>query len=247
MADPLLLAYLCLCFLAAGAIKGAVGMGLPTASIALLTLVLDPRQAIATLLIPMLVTNAWQVWRMGQIRAASRRYLPFALAMGTGVWITVAYSATAPDRLLFATLALALLIFVATNANRWAPSIPDRADRPAQIGFGAIAGIMGGLTAVWAPPMAIYLGSRQVSKDEFVRACGLLIFLGSLPLIAGYLSNGLMTSKDLILSSAMLIPAMAGFALGESARARLSELSFKKLLLIVFTIMALNLLRKAFL
>lgn len=245
MPDGGLLIYIALCFLIAGSIKGAVGMGLPTASIALMTLAIDPRRAIAILLIPMAVTNAWQVYRMGEIGPAFRRYLPFILTLMTGVWLSVTLSAGAPDRLLFALLGLALLMFVGVSASRVTLSIPDRHDRTAQIGTGSIAGLIGGVTSVWAPPMAIYLAARHVTKDEFVRASGLLIFLGSLPLIAGYVRQGILTAEATLLSTAMLIPAMAGFALGEAARHHLSETGFRKLLLVVFAIMGLNLLRKA--
>ena len=245
MPDGGLLFYISLCFLIAGSIKGAVGMGLPTASIALMTLAIDPRRAIAILLIPMAVTNAWQVWRMGQIGPAFRRYLPFSIALMSGVWLSVTLSADAPDHLLFGLLGLALLMFVAVSTSKFAPDIPDKHDTAAQIGTGSVAGLIGGVTSVWAPPMAIYLAARKVTKDEFVRASGLLIFLGSLPLIAGYARQGILTAEATLLSAAMLLPAMVGFALGEAARNHLSETGFRKLLLIFFTLMGLNLLRKA--
>ena len=245
LADAPIFLYLCFCFLAAGTIKGAVGMGLPTTSIALMTLTFDPRRAIALLLIPMLVTNAWQVYRMGDISGAFRRYLPFILTLVIGVWLSVTLSVNAPDRLLFGLLGVALLFFVLVTATKLAIAIPDQHDRPAQIGFGAVAGMIGGVTSVWAPPMAIYLASRRVAKDEFVRASGLLIFLGGLPLIAGYFRNGIMTRETATLSAIMLLPAMAGFALGERARRHMSEDVFRKLLLVVFFFMGLNLLRRA--
>ena len=81
---------------------------------------------------------------------------------------------------------------------------------------------MGGLTAVWAPPLAIYLAARQADKDEFVRASGLLILLGSLPLAASYVAQGLMTGWLALLSGAMILPALIGFTAGEALRARLS-------------------------
>ena len=245
MADVPLFLYLCFCFLAAGSIKGAFGIGLPTASIALMTLAIDPRRAIAILLIPMIVTNAWQVYRMGQISAAFRRYLPFIIPLTAGVWLSVTLSASAPDRLLFGLLGLVLIIFVAVNGSGWAPRVSDRHDRAAQLSFGSMAGLMGGVTSVWAPPMAIYLATRNASKDEFVRASGLLILLGSLPLMAGYLRQGALNVETATLSVLMLVPALLGFTAGERARAHMSETGFRKVLLLVFLIMGLNLLRRA--
>ena len=47
-------------FFLAGAIKGIVGLGLPTVSLVLLTLVFDLKSAMAMIIIPSLITNIWQ-------------------------------------------------------------------------------------------------------------------------------------------------------------------------------------------
>ena len=245
MNDPLILSLIVISFLLAGTIKGAVGMGLPTAAMGLMTLVLDPRTAIALILMPMLLSNAWQVYRSGDTLRAMRRYLPLALALMVGVGGTVSLSGSAPDRLLLGMLGVSLLIFVAVNASRWAPRITAARDRPVQIATGAIAGVMGGLTSVWAPPMAVYLAAKKVDKDEFVRASGLLIFLGSLPLTIGYLRQGTLTRELAFVSFFLLIPTFAGFAFGERLRSRFSEAGFRRALLLVFALMGLNLIRRA--
>ena len=48
-------------FLAAGFVKGAIGLGLPTIGMALMTLLLAPAEAAALLLLPNLVTNLVQM------------------------------------------------------------------------------------------------------------------------------------------------------------------------------------------
>lgn len=245
MSEPPILGLIAISFLIAGTVKGAVGMGLPTAAMGLMTLALDPRTAISLILMPMLLSNAWQVYRSGDTLRAMRSYLPLALALMIGVGVTVSLSGSAPDRLLLAMLGVSLLVFVAVNASRWAPRITAAQDRPAQIVTGGIAGIMGGLTSVWAPPMAVYLAARQVDKNEFVRASGLLIFLGSLPLALGYMRQGFLTRELALVSLVMLIPTFAGFAFGERLRSRFSETGFRRMLLLVFALMALNLIRRA--
>ena len=246
MSDPTTLVLLAAIFLLAGTVKGAVGLGLPTTALALMTLTLAPRTAIALILVPMVLSNAWQVYRSGDGLGAFHRYLPFTLTLMLGVGITVHLAAEAPDRALYAMLGIAILTFVAVNATPWAPHVPDRLDRPAQIIAGSIAGIIGGITSVWAPPMALYLAARQTPKDEFVRASGLLIFFGSLPLAWGYIAQGYMTWTTTVTSTALLIPTIAGFALGERLRGHLSEKGFRTFLMVVFALMGLNLLRRAF-
>lgn len=245
--DPILLSlFLFAVFLTAGAIKGAVGMGLPTTALGLMTLLLDPRLAIALMLIPMLVSNGWQVHRSGDTARALGTYRPFAIALVVLVAVTVLVTADVPDRLLMAGLGLAILVFIFVTATRWAPPIADRHDRAAQVVSGTTAGVMGGLIGVWAPPLAVYLAARNTQKEEFVRASGLLIFLGSVPLALGYIWQGVLTVQLGLVGAALLVPTFAGFRLGEITRHKLSESAFRRLLLWVFFFMALNLLRRAF-
>ena len=57
MADPALLALIAATFLLAGAVKGVIGLGLPTVSLGILTAALDLPTAMALLLVPSLATN----------------------------------------------------------------------------------------------------------------------------------------------------------------------------------------------
>lgn len=232
-------------FIIAGTVKGLSGVGLPTTAIALMTLLVDPRTAIAIVLFPMIVTNSWQVWRMGDIRAAMWRYRWFAGLLMIGVWITTQFAAQASDRLIFGVTGGVIIVFVAVNLRLKLPPLPDRLDTAAQLGFGAIAGVLGGLTAIWAPPLAIYLAARNTEKDEFVRGTGLLIFLGSVPLFLGYLSENLLTLHLATFSAIMILPALAGFTMGERLRRKLDQNQFRRILLYVFLVLGLNLIRRA--
>ena len=68
-------------FLLAGIIKGLIGIGLPTAAVGILSQVIDPRVAIALMVFPSLISNAWQVWRMGGLAGALRRYWVFLVML----------------------------------------------------------------------------------------------------------------------------------------------------------------------
>ena len=47
-------------FFLAGLVKGIIGLGLPTISLALLTIATDLPTSMALLLVPSLITNVWQ-------------------------------------------------------------------------------------------------------------------------------------------------------------------------------------------
>lgn len=231
-------------FLIAGSIKGLVGIGLPTASVSMLTLIVDPRVAIALVLGPMVFSNAWQVWQMGQIQRALRDYRIFAVALAVGVFVTVLLSAEVSDRVIYLALGVSIVSFSVLNLRFEIPAMPPRFDGAAQLIFGSMAGVLGGLSGVWAAPMIVYLTARQVPKDEFVRATGMLIFIGSLPLVAGYVQKGLMTPELALMSAVMVVPTLIGFGLGARLRNTLSNERFRRVLLYVFLLLGLNLLRK---
>lgn len=232
-------------FLVAGTVKGTVGLGLPTTAIGLMTLVVAPRTAIVMTLLPMLLANAWQVFRMGGILATARRFGVFGVTLMLGVGVTTLLAAQASDRLIYGMLGGVIVLFATVNLAVTVPPLPARFDRPAQVVFGILAGIMGGITAVWAPPMAIYLTAMQVPKDDFVRATGLLIFLGCLPLVWGYWVTGQMTGPLMGLSALMMVPTLLGFSLGERLRRGMDQARFRKVFLWIFLILGLNLIRRA--
>lgn len=232
-------------FLVAGSIKGLSGIGLPTAAIALMTLFLDPRTAIALVLFPMVGSNAWQLYRGGHLIRTMRGYAPMAVVLFLGVGFTAFATQNVPDRGLLAALGIVILIFVAVSWKGLVPALPIHHDRSAQIIFGIFAGVIGGMTAGWGAPLAMYLSTKRVDKDEFVRASGFLIFVGSLPLCYAYIKIGFMTGPLASLSAAMLVPTLIGFSLGEVLRRRLSGDGFRNATLILFVFLGLNLIRRA--
>ena len=232
-------------FLTAGTIKGIAGIGLPTAAIAFMTLFIDPRSAIALVLFPMVGSNLWQMLRGGHLRRTMRRYLPFATVLFFGVGVTAFATQGASDRALLAILGVVVLIFVAVSWKGLVPPITAKFDTVSQIGFALFAGLIGGMTAAWGPPMAMYLATKQVDKDEFVRATGFMITVGSLPLIMAYAQLGFMTGPLAGISAAMLVPTLIGFSIGELVRKRLSLRAFRRAILILFVLLGLNLIRRA--
>ncbi len=84
-----------------------------------------------------------------------------------------------------------------------------------------------------------------MEREEFVRATGLLITLGSVPLLYSYVVQGLFTGPLALTSAAMIAPALAGFAIGEALRKRLSPEKFRMVLMLLFLVMGANLLRRA--
>lgn len=232
-------------FLVAGTIKGAVGIGLPTASIGIMTQAIDPRIAIALVVFPIIVSNFWQVLRMGETLRAVRDYWLLAASLMVVLWLTTSVTAAVSQTTLMIVVGTVIIIFAVSSLALSPPVLPDRFNRIGQFAAGIAAGALGGLTSIWSPPLVTYFIARRLDKDEFIRASGLLIFLGSLPLCIGFWQEGLLNGPNALLSAAMVVPALIGFQVGEVLRRKIRADRFQIVVLVVFLLMGLNVIRKA--
>lgn len=240
-----IMAVAALALFVAGTIKGFVGLGLPTVGIALMTLTIDPRAAISLILIPMLISNIWQTSRGGGVGVLVLKYWRFSVVLFVAVGLTVWMTQDASDQALLFCLGIILIVFAIMNWRRMVPAVPATFERPFEIVLAGLAGVIGGMTAGWAAPVAIYLTTKRVTPNEFVQASGLLICVGSLPLIGTYIAVGHTDLKMTTASFLLTAPTLAGFAIGEHFRKRTDPEVFKSALLLLFFGLGLNLLYKA--
>ena len=74
-------------FLLAGIVKGVIGLGLPTVSLAVLSIAINLPTAMALLLVPSFVTNFWQALVGGNGKLILTRIWPFLLMATVTVWV----------------------------------------------------------------------------------------------------------------------------------------------------------------
>lgn len=236
-----------LVFLGAGTIKGAIGIGLPTTVISILSQFVDPRIAIALGVMPMLLSNIWQMHREGDGAATIRRFWPFGAALFTCLFLASLFAADFDATTLMLITGVSIVLFSATSLVKLPPPLPKKWELPAMITSGAAGGAMGGLTGLWSPPLVILLLAMRLEKTEYIRAFGFLLVIGAIPLLGGYLVNGLMTRELFLVSMIMVIPTLVGFAVGEKIRSRMDTSRYQKAVLVFFLLMGLNLIRKVWL
>lgn len=246
MTTEILIVAFCV-FLFAGVIKGTIGIGLPTITISTMTQFVDPRVAIAFLLLPALVTNSWQIYRGGRVMHCIKNLWPFGLTLMSVLFVVTFFAPNVPVDYLVAGIGVMVVLWTVSSLIKAPAEIPAHLDRPVQFVAGIIAGITGGLTAIWSPPMVMYLQARHLDKNDFVAFTGFLILCGTVPLALGYLLNGLLTRELAFGSALMILPTIGGFAIGERLRERLNGKQFQRFVLVIFCIMGLNLIRRALL
>lgn len=244
VADPGLLVLIALIFVLAGTIKGTVGIGLPTASVGMMSQVIDPRIAISLVVFPSLLSNVWQIWRSGQLGETLWRFRVYLISIVIVIAVVSRQTGAIPTATLMTVLGCVIVLFSASSLAWAPPRLPPGWDRTGQLVSGVASGLLGGLTAIWAPPMVTYLMAARVERDAFVRASGVMIFVGTVPLIAGFWTSGLITGPGAMVSIALTVPALIGFAIGERLRRLLDVEQFRRVVLVVFLLMGLNLIRR---
>ena len=226
-------------FLFAGAVKGFLGIGLPTTAMALLTLVIEPTTAISLLAVSIIATNGAQYVRCDSPRYIAKKYWLFGLSIIISIFFTSLIILSIPTKVLMISIGFCLVIFSLTQMI--GKRLPIKAGHFWHIIVGLVAGVLGGMSSIWSPPVAMYLVNQNVTKEEFIGATGFLFFISSIPLAMGLTLAGVLTSETTLQSIMVLFIVMAGFWIGEQMRSFVPQEMFKKIVVWTFLIMGFRL------
>jgi uncharacterized membrane protein YfcA len=212
-------------------VKGTLGIGMPLVAVPLLSLFIPAPQAIALMAMPVLVSNAWQVFDTGVSWASVRRFLPLIATLLLGTLLTVpmtlALSPQALNQVLAAVVLFALVLLCLPLQLKVAP----RHERWWSAGVGALSGAMGGVSSLSGPLIVSYLVSLRLPREVFIGSISVIYLSSALPLYAAMAAHGRLGAQDLGLSTLALLPMAAGLALGQRLRGRLGETWFRRVLL----------------
>lgn len=237
--DPGQTALLVLIFMFAAIVKGFLGIGLPAASMAFLTLIIPPTEAIPLLWLSILTTNLLQFAHTPNKHAIVQEYWMFALAIMISIFVASMFIADYPTALLTVAIGIAMVVF---SLNLLLPyKLKIGSGRGWHLGFGILSGTLGGISSIWSPTVAMYLAARGVSKETFIGATGFLFLAGAIPLGAGQVVAGVLTFPIFVKSALALCVVLVGFRVGEIMRAHVSQEFFRKAVLIAFFFMGCRL------
>lgn len=215
-------------FVLAGTVKGVIGLGLPTVALGLLAASVGLEQAMALMLVPSFVTNVWQGLAGRHLRVVLRRTWPFLLAATVAVWPGGALASRWSAAALTALLGLLLVTYGALGLTRVALTIPPRHEGWVGPLFGAVNGVLTGLTGSFAVPGVLYLGALALPRDALVQAMGLLFTASTVALGVVLAGFGRLPPEAGFASALAVLPAFAGMMLGQRIRGRLSDAAFRR-------------------
>ena len=234
-------------FFIAGVVKGVIGIGLPTTAITLMTFFVSPLTALGLNLIPMTVSNMWQLGKADNPKELIQNYKHFAIFLSICLLITSFYAAQFGDDLVRLIFAIAVLLFVFLQVFGFNFKMKPSQDVFWQGGLGTLAGLIGGIASIWAVPITMYLLMKNVTPKQFVDVSGFLITIGCIPVSLGYIATGVFIPSMFVYGALGSVVAVIGFQIGEKIRNKLNAKTFKNALLVFFSFSAINMIIKSLL
>jgi uncharacterized protein len=214
-------------FMIAGVVKGLVGMGLPTITIALTSLVLPLSDTIALIALPTIFTNLWQAAVGGKFRLILRRQWPLIVPLGVALYLTMwIVGRKAPDWA-FLVLAIVLVVYSALGLFRIHLHIHADLEKPLAPMIGVISGFVAGLVGVPVIPLMPYLQGLDIKPTELVQTLGVVLCATSVTLTVSLFRFGLLDGPHATVSAIAVVPAIIGMWVGTRIRFRLSVEQFR--------------------
>ena len=229
-------------FLLAGGVKGVVGLGLPTVSIALLSATLGIEAALPLLVIPSFVTNVWQGAVGGHAVALFRRFGVALAIIPVATYFGYHFVFVEAPQAMNRALGVALLAYAGLGLQSVRFVVPAYAEPALTPVVGVVNGLITGVTGTFVIPVVMYLEALGLDRDEIVQMMGITFSISTAALAAVLLMHDAYRIDAGIVSAAAVVPAIAGMILGARLRARLAPATFRKWLLVGLGLIGLKLL-----
>lgn len=233
--------------LGGGLIKGTLGVGTPLLTVPLMAMVLPAQAAVVIMAVPVVVANIWQILHAPNLPQTLKRFWPAAASLILCTGFGSAVLSVINERLLLTIVGCAVILFAVLQIVVAKPWLNERLRVPAGIVFGALSGLIGGVSSMFGPMLVIYLVSlKGLEKEEFVGAISFLYICAVLPWTVSLMLFGLLNQSMLQMSALATLPVVAGLIIGQKIRRRLSHHRFQQLIIIILVCSGCSMLLQAF-
>ena len=241
-----LVLFACLVTLLGGFIKGAVGFAMPLIMISGMGIMIDPQLVVAGIILPILVSNGWQIARsgLGPAREAVAEHWRYLLVVCVMILVSAQFLTSISADAMFVILGVPVVALCAVQLLGWKPMIPPHLRRPFEWGSGLAAGTLGGLAGTWGPPTVLYLLALRTPRAKQMAVQGVIYGLGSVMLFLGHLKSGVLNANTWQLSALLVLPAVIGMWIGFRLGDRFDQELFRKVTLLVLIVAGANLIRR---
>ena len=218
-----------LVFFVAGTIKGLIGFGLPTVSIAILAAFLGLIEAMTLMLLPSLITNLFQGLVGKYLIRLIRRYWSMFIFGAVFTWLSSSLLSTGHAATFAVILGVVLTLYGISSLYSLQLPSPGSRERWISPLVGIVSGGITGITGVFLVPAVGYLQALRMERDELIQAIGLWVTVATLSLAFSLKDHDLFSNELGLLSLTAVLPALLGMWVGRILRPRLSESAFRNL------------------
>jgi uncharacterized membrane protein YfcA len=229
MSDPLLL-LIAAAFLFAGFVKGVIGLGLPTVSMGLLAVTMQPSHALAIVIVPAVVTNIWQTFVGPYLRDIMRRLWPLMAGTVIGIWLNAGMLTGPYARYGTIVLGVLLVIYAIIGLNKFSFNVARRDEK----WIGGIVGVMTGVVSAAT-------GVQVIPSMPFMQAIGVFFTVATVALAFNLTSAGLLTAATAWPGAVAMAASFTGMFVGQAVRSRLQPETFRRWFLIAMIFLGLYL------
>jgi uncharacterized protein len=240
MSEPLLF-LIAAAFLLAGFVKGVIGLGLPTVSMGLLAVTMQPSRALAIVIVPAVVTNIWQTFVGPYLRDNILRLWPLMVGTVIGIWLNAGMLTGPYSRYGAVVLGVLLVIYAITGLSKFSFSVARRDEKWIGGIVGLVTGIVSAATGIQVIPAMPFMQAIGMEKDELVQALGVFFTVATVSLAFSLTSAGLLTAATALPGAVAMAAAFTGMFIGQALRSRMPPETFRRWFLIAMIILGLYL------
>jgi uncharacterized protein len=240
MFEPLLL-LVAAAFLLAGFIKGVIGLGLPTVSMGLLAVTMQPSHALAIVIVPAIITNIWQTFVGPYLRDIIRRLWPLMAGTVIGIWLNAGMLTGPYARYGSIVLGVLLVIYALTGLSKFNFRVARSDEKWIGGIVGLITGVVSAATGVQVIPSMPFMQAIGMEKDELVQALGVFFTVATVALAFNLTSAGLLSASTALPGAVAMTAAFTGMFIGQAVRSRMKPEVFRRWFLIAMILLGLYL------
>lgn len=220
-----------------GLVKGVISFGLPLVALPILSFVLNPKQAIFLLFFTVIAVNIREI--KFKNFESYKKIIPLSIGVLSGIIIGSILFHKIENSLISQMIGFTIILAVIINLTGLKINKTLLLNNAFSIFYGFLCGIIGGMTTLVGPLIAVYLVSLNLPKDEFSELISLTIFACLAPIYGIFFIYQPIILNDFIVSLCFAIPAVVMQFLGFKIRKRLPQEIFRKVILFMLTIIGI--------
>jgi uncharacterized membrane protein YfcA len=168
-------------------------------------------------------------------------FVALALGIVVGCTLILEINITTISKIIAVSIIFAAIVnLVGLDFQNIKPNLEKKITIP----LGFFSGIIGGLSNMYSPYILAYLVSTNLEKEALIRTIATMYFLGSLLIFPIWFYNGLGNVNDIIWSLVLLFPAVIGQKIGTKIRDKITNDTFRRIILYTLIVIGVLLLIK---